>query len=376
MTREQPSRRLAIQLASHGEEIKINRQRADGSWTTPFRLKAALLRTRSRRIRTALNALSAYVRANQPLQNPRDVGWTNYCAILRELQESGQGLYDAIFDGSGPAADLRKAIDALKPDGELLVHIADDDVTLPFGFLFEGQIKAPPESPRRAHFDQFWLSQLRITVVVQNSGTDDERFLCLDPKEFRALYALNRAEFELAVEALDPRETRQLRSLLNIPLKEHYDWSSAREAWDSCVGNVFFVLAHSDGDILSLSDSTLDSGSFSKRFNRPGDGPLTLLILNCCLSIMGAAGGSLLSAVARPGFSGIVGTEAEILNSVALRCGTQLMWNLCANGRTLGEAIDALQQSDDPTVFPLNLFYTCYARREFRLSSPLEGLAS
>jgi hypothetical protein len=97
-----------------------------------------------------------------------------------------------------------------------------------------------------------------------------------------------------------------------------------------------------------------------------------LLILNCCLSVTGGEGGSLLSAAARKGFCGLVGTEAEILNTYALRCGTRLMWELCANGLPLGEALDAMQSAED--LFPLNLFYTCYAQRDFQLLRPIDQL--
>ena len=97
-----------------------------------------------------------------------------------------------------------------------------------------------------------------------------------------------------------------------------------------------------------------------------------LLILNCCLSAAGGEGGSLLSAAARRGFCGLVGTESEILNSYALRCGTRLMWELCAHGLPLGAALEAMQSAED--LFPLNLLYTCYAQRDFQLQRPISRL--
>ena len=73
-------------------------------------------------------------------------------------------------------------------------------------------------------------------------------------------------------------------------------------------------------------------------------------------------------------FADLVGTEAEILNTYALRCGTRLMWDLCFSGRSLGEALDAMQSAED--LFPLNLFYTCYAQRDFKLQRPVEPIDS
>jgi len=48
------------------------------------------------------------------------------------------------------------------------------------------------------------------------------------------------------------------------------------------------------------------------------------------------------------------------------------MWELCFNGRPLGEALDEMQSAED--LFPLNLLYTCYAQRDFQLLRPVEPI--
>src|SRR5262249_60253326 len=78
--------------------------------------------------------------------------------------------------------------------------------------------------------------------------------------------------------------------------------------------NIVFVFAHSNGDYLRFSDSSVDCNTFRLHLHKDRDASHpVLLILNCCLSVSGGEGGSLLSAAARKGFCGLVGTEAETL---------------------------------------------------------------
>ena len=368
---------LTLQLAANDKQVKVSKRLPTGQTTKPLvQLDAATLRRRSDRVRCALGQLNTYVRGNPLLCEERNSGWIKYAEIMRELQEAGEGLRNAFLGSADKSNCLETAIQALGPGGEFTIHFDDGDLTMPLGFCYDGVVNPPVERPCRAHFKNFWLSRLRITFLVENGGCESEKDLQLDPDSFSALFALHRNDYDGAAEELDDDNRAKLKRLLKLPLKDHYDWNSASKAWDDAghISNIVFVLAHSDGDMLRLSNSSLDSGSFAKRFSRTEFGPATLLVLNCCMSAAGAAGTSLLSAVARPGFSGLVGTEFEILNSHALRCGTRLMWELCANGKTLGEAFESLQQDDSPEVFPLNLFYSCYAHRDFRLQQPIKQL--
>jgi hypothetical protein len=171
-------------------------------------------------------------------------------------------------------------------------------------------------------------------------------------------------------------DSGRLKRLTLLPVNDHYDWASARRACASIceTNNIVFVLAHSDGDWLELADNEkIDCQGFARMLHTGRtESSAVLLVLNCCLSATGNEGRSLLSAVAQPGFCGLIGTEAEILNSFALRCGTRLMWDLCFNGLTLGKAFNEMQRPED--LFPLNLLYTCYADRSFRLQRPLDQL--
>jgi hypothetical protein len=362
---------LRLLFASNGELVKVSRYRAE-RYEKPFlTLSAELLRRRSKDVRAALNKLNNYVRRNLKLSEERDPGWTEYRRIMTELQGAGDSLRTTLLPNTEPGRALAQTINSLT-NRLLAVECTDEDVTPPLGFVFEGRPGQVQGAPCRAHFSGFWLSRFPIHVRVQGGGCEPEE-LVVEPIGFKALYALHRPEYEDAAENLSDIDRRKLTELLTLPMRQHYDWDSAEDAWTKggSNGNVVFILAHSDGDRMVVEDLGLDSSVFARRFSRCDTGPATVLILNCCMSAAGGEGASLLSVIARPGFSGLIGTEAEILNTHALRCGTRLMWDMCFGSRTLGQAFDEMQSSDDPDVFPLNLFYSCYADRDFRINGAL-----
>jgi hypothetical protein len=255
----------------------------------------------------------------------------------------------------------------------LRVYCSDDEVSLPFGFVFEGDVASATGEPSRADFAGFWLNRFKITILVAGSGCEHDS-LSVDPESLKALYALHRTEVEHAQQYLGSDFAR-LRNLTALPVKDHYDWDAAKRACADirATNSIVFVLAHSDGDWLELADSKIDCKTFGRMLHKDRDEDhLILLVLNYCLSAAGGEGRSLLSAAAQRGFCGLIGTEAEILNTFALRCGTRLMWELCANGLPLGETLDEMQSAQE--LFPLNLFYTCYAERDFKLQRPLDQL--
>jgi hypothetical protein len=365
---------LELSLDPNGDHIKLRWSKDDEPPSKPLRLDIDLLRRRSRAVREALCELNSYVCTNQNLEEAKDPGWRCYAGALRALRQKGQALRSALLKEDEPRSqELVRAIEDLRPGAELRVICSDDEVTLPLGFVFEGEVGSPIGKPTRADFAGFWLDRFKITVLVEGGGAGPER-RCVDPQSLKTLYALHRTEVENALPYLGG-DTLKLKQLTLLPVNEYYSWDTAKRAYTNIrdTNNIIFVFAHSDGDCLELDDSTIDCNTFSLTLHKDRDPKcLVLLILNCCLSVTGGDGGSLLSAAARKGFCGLVGTEAEILNTYALRCGTRLMWELCFNGRPLGEALDAMQSADD--LFPLNLLYTCYAQRDFQLLRPVDRI--
>jgi hypothetical protein len=294
------------------------------------------------------------------------------CRRTEDAATKGSGLAQRLLDeDDARSQELIRAIENLRSDAERRVNCSDDEVSLPLGFVFEGEVPSPIGRPSRADFAGFWLDRFKITMLVEGSGCGLER-RSVDPQMLKALYALHRTEVENALPYLGS-DTLKLKQLTLLPVNQYYNWDTAKRAYANIrnENNIIFVFAHSDGDYLHFDDSSVDCNTFSLNLHKDRDPQRpVLLILNCCLSVTGGDGGSLLSAAARKGFCGLVGTEAEILNTYALRCGTRLMWELCFHGRSLGEALDAMQSAED--LFPLNLLYTCYAQRDFQLSRPID----
>lgn len=376
-----PVREIEFDLTPNGSEIKL-KWRMDGyspSFSKPIKLNADLLRNRSKVVRTTLKELNEYIRRNPDLKEERDPEWKQYCEAFGKIVDAGRSLRAALLQVQAGAGPLLEALAVAKADTAvdwvLKISCSDEDVTFPFGFVCDAglddvlPVRTEGYRPSRKDFEQFWLCRFKISMMVEGSGctTDD---LTIAPESLRALYALHRDEFEASVDYLGA-DRDNLRQFLKMRVGDHYDWNSAQRAWRSIDtgDSIVFVLAHSDGDYLELHKSRFDSLQFKDMLEKRGGTGATLLILNCCLSASGGAGASLLSAVARRGFCGLVGTEAEILNSKALLFGTRLLRELLEKAQPLGDAFDAVQS--DEGLFPLNLFYTCYADRSFRLSAPM-----
>jgi hypothetical protein len=365
---------MEIMLAPNGEEIKLTWRHGGIAFSKPIKLKASVLKNRSAEVRAALSDMTEYVRRNPKLREELDPGWKNYRSVLQRIRTKGKALRAAILrqEESPNAEALEAALMAMAQGASLRIHCSDEEVTFPFGFVCEDCPAGEDVTIERTvkDFGCFWLSRFKISMVVAGCdyATSD---LNINPDTLRALYALHKTELEKSVEDLGP-DLEKLRQLLKVRVGDHYDWDSVTTAWQQIDSpdSIVFVFSHSDGDHLTLDgESGIESLQFRDILKKRPSSGATLLILNCCLSAAGAEGASLLSAVARPGFCGLVGTEAEILNSTALGCGTRLLWELCGEGVALGEAFDALQQ--DPRLFPLNLFYSCYADRSFKLSAPM-----
>jgi hypothetical protein len=364
---------LELTLDPNGEHIKLKWSTDDEPLSKPLRLKIGKLRKRSQDVRDTLGELNNYVCTNQQLEEEKDPGWRCYADVIRKLRQRGEALRNALLDTDDDARsqEFLRAIESLSSGAEIRVNCSDDEVSLPLGFVFEGEVETPIGKPSREDFAGFWLHRFKVTMLVEGSGCGLER-RSIDPLSLKALYALNRAEVEDALPYLGS-DAPKLKQLTLLPVREYYSWDTAKRAYATIrdAGNIIFVFAHSDGDYLSFGDSSVDCNTFSLNLHKDRDASHpALLILNCCLSITGGDGGSLLSAAARKGFCGLVGTEAEILNTYALRCGTRLMWELCFNGRSLGDALDAMQSAED--LFPLNLLYSCYAQRDFQLQRPID----
>jgi hypothetical protein len=369
---------LELFLDPNGDQIKLTwRSDSAGSRAKPLLLSKPLLEKRGQAIRNDLTTLSNYVGVTD-LQPGRDPGWVEYKRIVAGLRTHGQALYRALFDFNDSRA-RKLASELAMPwprHSELKIHCSDEQVTLPLGFVFCAERASSLGNishPSRTDFSGFWLNRFRISMLVAGSGCNA---LDIDPTSFRTLYAMHRRDLEKVYDRLGA-DGRKLDLLINsIEFRQpFFDWPGAELACTRIADwhHVVFVFAHSDGDYLALDGSSIDSLTFAEMLQRVQcETQTTLVILNCCFAVSGDEHSSLLRSVAAPGFCGLIGTEAEILNTHAIRCGTRLMWSLCARGQSLGKAFDRMQRDVD--LFPLNLLYTCYADRRFKLTQPFVNL--
>ena len=176
---------LELSLDPNGEQIKLRWSKDDEPPSKPLRLKSEQLRNRSGDVREALNELNRYICTNEKLEVEKDPGWQRYAKVLKGLRQKGEALHSALLDQDG-SLELSRAIEELEPGAELRVNCSDDEVSLPFGFVFEGDVEAPVGKPSRADFAGFWLHRFKITMLVEGSGAVKER-RSIDPLSLKTL---------------------------------------------------------------------------------------------------------------------------------------------------------------------------------------------
>ncbi|MBB5502188.1 hypothetical protein [Paraburkholderia sp. MM5384-R2] len=368
---------MELYLDPNGDNVKLSWRSDDGRRSKPILLPKQCLIDRACKVRAELNDLNDYVKETG-LNGSKDPGWARYQEILGHLRECGRWLFKAIFNYKDARAQgLLNTLYSLPTATELKICCSDEQVTLPFGFVYGDDGDVPNLTsamrPSRKDLGGFWLNRFKITMVIDGDPCGS---LIIDPASFKSLYALHERELDKAAAYMGEDRERLDLLLKTIDFRRgYYDWPNAERACEEVAGwdGVVFVFAHSDGDILELENTTIDSLMFAEMLHRNrNEAHTALIVLNCCLSATGGENCSLLGSVAERGFCGLIGTEAKILNTHAICCGTRIMWGLCAEGLPLGEAFDRMQ--DDGDLFPLNLFYTCYADRRFRLATPFTHL--
>jgi hypothetical protein len=99
-------------------------------------------------------------------------------------------------------------------------------------------------------------------MLVEGSGACPER-RSVDPLSLKTLYALHRTEVENAFSYLGS-DAAKLKQLTLPPVKDYHNWNTPKRAYAdiSNAENIVFVFAHSSGDYLYFSDSSVDCNTF------------------------------------------------------------------------------------------------------------------
>jgi hypothetical protein len=319
-----------------------------------------------------------------------------FAPLLKRLARYGQILFLQLMPSdpnTGEVSEIQQQLeDAIRQSGEarsdLKVRLATDQLFVPWGFVFSGRKEDLPETPKLSIADMkgFWLAHFRISVVY---GGDAK--LPLERKtQSCPLFALHQDLFGLAAGELDKQSAERLDILLASKPEPAMDWDTFEEVWTQVRDDhdsVLYVFGHSDGQHVQLKDVQDDpkwvlSTADLVRFRKQRRGTASIFMLNGCRTAAPKPesqevpiSANFLKETRKPGYYGFIGTETVVSNIVACRYGTEFLWRLFKQGKSVGEAFDELLS--DQTLFPHNTLYTCFADRKFRfVSAPPAGNGS
>jgi hypothetical protein len=235
----------------------------------------------------------------------------------------------------------------------------------------------------------FWLSHFNISVTYLGTPALPRQRKTSSRKLF-ALHEVMFAEARALLKTEDEECLERLEKLLDNKMAPVSDWDSFQDVWAE-VGSehdsVLYLYGHSDGQRIELRDRKEDEQGLDTKFElsaadlieyrkeQPGESAAIFLLNGCRTAAPGSKPGDVpvlanfLKPTREPGYFGFIGTETEVTNVFACRYGTEFLWRLYQEGKTVGEAFDELLQSGK--LFPQNLLYACYADRRFNLASTL-----
>lgn len=380
---------LILHVSDDGDNLKLVWSgHGPGEHWVPnsYLVNAALLQQAANAVREQLQDFAL-------LRSTQDE--TAFRPLLQNLMKRGHDLYLQLLPDSDDNEfdEIRERLEEIltsvtdeRPD--LIVTLQTQKLFVPWGFVF---VECAASSPTTTNFSLaalqgFLLTRFCISIICGGS-----RSLPRPRKPtFRKLYALDEhlfgcARVELAKQwdNLDQR----LAVLLEGDPPPATDWDMFQQAWNSVAhhhDSVLFLYGHSDGQHFWLKTQSnepkyLFLAASLKNLRKKVPGSASVFLLNGCHTAAPAPASpveplaaSFLKLTRQTGYYGFIGTEAEVPNTFACHYGTEFLWRLCVEGKSVGEAFDELLESDH--LFPQNVLYTCYAEREFRFE-PVDGQA-
>ncbi len=377
-----------LRITEHEKQYKVSWTIVDGDETLgppAYSVDAGLLQQSATNVRLQLQVIAD---ARKPFEKPE------FATLLKQLAQLGRTLFKQLMNPANDQPEVlqrfREAATApnqTRHDFKIILETAE--IFVPWGFVFSGELGDVPTQDKLqmslADMKGFWLSHFNVSVTYGGTSqlprqrkTSIRKLFALHEVMFTEAKALLKAEDE---DCLD-----RLEQLLDENMAPASDWDTFRKAWSE-VGSdhdsVLYLYGHSDGQRIELRErkgagidptfdlSAADLIEFKK--DHPGESAAIFLFNGCRTAAPGSGSGDIpisanfLKASRERGYFGFIGTEAEVTNVFACRYGTEFLWRLHQEGRSVGETFDELLQSGK--LFPQNLLYACYADRRFRFAS-------
>jgi hypothetical protein len=305
----------------------------------------------------------------------------DFGSLLRNLARRGRELYDQLMprDDSGEPSDVRQRLEQSAKSGtrvNLQVRLDTTTLFIPWGFVFPGSVDQLPSEPEfsLAAMKGFWLSQFNISIAFGGGPTLPNA----RNGRFCRLLALHEDMFLAAKSLLSKKCLERLEKLLEDKPPAAMNWDDFGDSWKEVRDDhdsVIYAFGHSDGQSIQLKDGHKEpkwklNAAGLTQYERKRRTPVSIFILNCCttaaptpISTTVPISANFLNGTRQVGHYGFIGTETQVLNSFACEYGTEFLWRMCKEGKSVGKTFDELLESKD--LFPQNLLYTCYAERKF-----------
>jgi hypothetical protein len=378
---------FVLHIAEDGDNFKLiwNIPDSEDVWTpSAYSIDGGMVRQASNAVRAQLRAI-AFMSGEFKSEEFAD--------ILRKLAQRGHELFLQLMPASDPSngepSELQQRLTHVKRKAngdrpDFKITLGTEKLFIPWAFIFPGAKDQLPRVPNISLTDMkgFWLSQFNISIAYGGSASfphqrkaSSRRVLALHEEMF-----VN-AKSSLATSPFGKECLNRLDALLQDGPTPSMDWDSFEDAWMQVrdeYDTVLYVFGHSDGQRIQLNDVEDDPkyallSSSLKRFRKRSRGSASIFMLNGCrtaapiqVSADEPISANFLTETRQPGYYGFIGTEAQVPNTFACHYGTEFLWRLCKEGKSVGEAFDELLERDD--LFPQNILYTCYADRQFRFT--------
>jgi hypothetical protein len=266
------------------------------------------------------------------------------------------------------------------PEPRNLRVYSDGSVQVPWNFVYakdSNEIAKPNGTIE--DFNDFWSSRFNITIRF--ASTDIPPTKPAVRSKIKTLFALHERRYSTAAAIIEqdhPILVKKANAMLVHDVGYTDNWSECQIKWKKILkdDSIVYIFAHSNGQSLFLKDEEeiaieekdlfeLDPNGFLKIFGKHADNhSATLCFINGCRTADGALGEGFLNVTSGHGFHGFIGSEAEISNEWATKYAIEFLDRLLSDGKTVEDAYRELR----PLMFPMSLWYSCFAHPKFRIA--------